>query len=151
MLRSFFDSADEFNEAYWVLMSSWSGWTLVGLGITTVAILWLAQRNTGSLEPTRRRILLGLRLAAIALIWLVFLQPGGGVKRRADGVVGVGLQRDRHRDNRAVGRTAFSSLTVQGTPRRELGVGLAQQEGGHTQDKHPGKRVGHEGQRRLKL
>lgn len=76
MLRDWFDAAGEFNAARWVLLSSWSGWLLALVLLLALAVLALAWHNTRPLSPGRRRLLLGLRLTTVAVLAVLFLQPG---------------------------------------------------------------------------
>ncbi len=76
MLRDWFDAAGEFNAARWVLLSSWSGWLLAIVLVVAVAVLTLAWHNTRPLKPSRRRLLLGLRIATVLVLAVLFLQPG---------------------------------------------------------------------------
>ena len=76
MLRTLFDSTGEFNAARWVLLSSWSTWTLVLVVAISALVLWLAHSNTSELASGKRKTLFGLRLGALTFVWLLLLQPG---------------------------------------------------------------------------
>jgi uncharacterized membrane protein len=76
MLREFFDAAGEFNAARWVLLSSWSGWVVVAVVLLVAAVVGLAWHNGRTLLPKRRRTLLALRVGTVAVIAMLFLQPG---------------------------------------------------------------------------
>ncbi len=76
MLKSFFDPSGEFNAAHFVLLSSWSTWTTVLVGLVVVAVLGLAWHNTRRQILRRRGALLSLRVAAVLVLALLFLQPG---------------------------------------------------------------------------
>ncbi len=76
MLRDLFDAAGEFNAARLVLLSSWPGWLValvVAAVIAVIVFAWLAARP---LTPGRRRALVALRVATVAALLVLFMQPG---------------------------------------------------------------------------
>jgi len=76
MLRAWFDPDGEFNVAQMVLLSSWSSWIIAIVALTVAVVVVLSWHNVQALTPRRRRWLIGLRVAAIGAIVIVFLQPG---------------------------------------------------------------------------
>lgn len=76
MLRDWFDAAGEFNAARWVLLSSWSIWLVLLVLLVAAAVVGLAWHNTRPLTPARRRLLVGLRVATVLVLGVLFLQPG---------------------------------------------------------------------------
>lgn len=76
MLRRLFDSAGEFNSAAWVWLNRWPGWVTLLVLLVSAAVLALAWFNVRSLSPRQRALLLGLRGLAVAVLVVVFLQPG---------------------------------------------------------------------------
>lgn len=76
MLRAWLDASGEFNAASWVLLSDWSGGLLALVGLVVLGVLGLAWHNARALPARRRRVLLALRALAVAVLLVVFLQPG---------------------------------------------------------------------------
>ena len=70
MLRTLFDANGEFNAAHWVLLSAWSTWILILVGLLIAALCWLNWRNGRGLSTKRRVTLLTLRIATVILVFL---------------------------------------------------------------------------------
>lgn len=75
-MLDFFRDSEEFNAAQWVLLSDWSPWTLAGVLLLVVAVLALTWHGTRELTGRRKWILRALRMGAVALLAVIFLQPG---------------------------------------------------------------------------
>jgi hypothetical protein len=75
-MLDFFRDSEEFNAAHWVLLSDWSPWTLAGVLLLVVAVLALTWHGTRELTGRRKWILRALRMGAVALLAVIFLQPG---------------------------------------------------------------------------
>lgn len=76
MWRELFDPEGEFNAARFVWLSDWSPWLILGVILLAVGVLALGWLNTAGLGRRRRQILLALRLGTVAVLAVLFLQPG---------------------------------------------------------------------------
>lgn len=75
-MLDFFNENGEFNAAHWVLLSDWGLWTLLLVALLVAAVLGLAWHGTRELTGRRKWVLRGLRVGAVGLLAVLFLQPG---------------------------------------------------------------------------
>lgn len=75
-MLDWFDSSGAFNAAHFVLLSGYATAWVTCAVVLVIGIVGLAWYNGRALPRRRRWILLSLRVVAVSLLFLIFLQPG---------------------------------------------------------------------------
>ncbi len=117
-----FDKTGEFNAARFVLLSSWGSLTLALVALVCGAVVWLAWRNTEGQGVGRRRWLLGLRVLAVLVLLVVFLQPGVRLEHVSRVRNHIALLLDTSRSMGLPGEDGTRLADAQGMLARERGV-----------------------------
>lgn len=75
LIREWLDPQESFNQLSFVWLGAWSPIMLIIIALMIITTLWLSWQNVKRLSSKRRLTLIGLRVIALGMFFILFLQP----------------------------------------------------------------------------
>ena len=75
LIREWLDPQESFNQLSFVWLGAWSPIMLIIIALMIITTLWLSWQNVKRLSSKRRLTLTGLRVIALGMFFILFLQP----------------------------------------------------------------------------